>query len=455
MRGIQELHCGVAIERVMGALAQGACPGLRKLVVGHEYLSDPVVDHDGCRALSIAMQSGRCHDLRELTMKKMDATGITMVLLALQNGACPHLTKLDLTGSIRAACDWMAMEVLIVSRACPDLQVLRLNEALSGGSHLFSVIQALQKGCCPHLLELGVRGTEISLATATALARLVSSNVAINLECLDLSQGGLGWESTTRLLDEMMTSGQQLMALRHLDLSACGGVDPQHGLKLGQLLKSLVFPNLEVLLLGGNYRLGDPGVAHVVTGLGGGEGIRLRKLDLRYTGAGPSSAAALIHAFESGSFVQLESLSLADNRFLGDEAMAKVVSYLKHSHSLRELNFESSGMGTQTCGIIHQALLEEGVWPNLCRLEVEYTSGDCICDLASVLGVKGVANRLKELHILCTEGSEGRHLLELADAFRRGACWSLRELVVWEDIPEIARVELRRALHGRAVVTIF
>ena len=99
--GIEELDCHIPLLPLMRAMAQGACPGLRKLIgEGVDRLSGPL-QLQACEALATAIVKGHCQRLKELRMSLLyEHTGEVVpacaepIARALKNGGCPDLSIL-------------------------------------------------------------------------------------------------------------------------------------------------------------------------------------------------------------------------------------------------------------------------------------------------------------------------------------------------------------------------
>ena len=72
LRGIEELKCSIVINIVLGALADGACPQLRKLSVGRVWDTGNRLSRiQAAESLLKAMRAGYCRRLEELEIGEM------------------------------------------------------------------------------------------------------------------------------------------------------------------------------------------------------------------------------------------------------------------------------------------------------------------------------------------------------------------------------------------------
>ena len=241
LRDIEELTIGgvFVMESIMAALAQRACPGLKKLsIVG----SAPVGVH-AYEALAAAMTSSHCQNLQELTLRAwcMKEGGFDTVASALEAGSCPGLIKLDVAQSFRALGDWQALERLLRSGACLKLKMLVISNSTPEDGHgLLRVLEALEAEACPDLTHLEISYTKVDTVTVAALARLLVSGSIPHLQFLYLRRFSSG-VSIRRLLEDMLPA--HLPDLRYLDLRGCH-MGVEGGLALAEVLKKPVCPNL-------------------------------------------------------------------------------------------------------------------------------------------------------------------------------------------------------------------
>ena len=305
LQDVEELDSTQAPQIVTYALAQGACPGLRKLCVVPTSIL-PTTGQRACDSIATAMESGYCQGLEELVvMIKLNAGGFAFIARALRASHCPNLVKLDVSHSIHTVSDWQILEQFLRSPASQRLQVLRLHGNSARGAHVIPVIEALESGNCPELMELGLARIGMTVVAANALARMLTSGRLPQLQSLDLKSTP-NRVAILRLLEGLR--GGTIPNLRHIDLTECG-MDERHGRALGEALQASVFPLLEDLCIHRNKELGDEGVRHVMQALEGGGCPNMKRLVLWRTGIGSAAANAWGRAVKSGSMGQLQELS--------------------------------------------------------------------------------------------------------------------------------------------------
>lgn len=303
---------------IMQPLAEGACPGLRRLTLHHIARG-----HSGHGVVTAwvarAIESGHLQKLQHLDLSRSTMSRGSMLkkLQALQSGCCPDLRSLNLMGCDLLDEDYQALAELLMMRGCPNLEELRLD----GGTSFFAVMEALAAGSCPNLRELVIR-EEVSATAARALGNALGSGCCSRLRHLDLCGA-------------LKDQGAALRVLRGIGGAACRDLEVLNlgenclriydGELLGQALREEACPRLKKLLLTDNESLGDGGVLFVAEALRDGSCRDLEVLCLRRVGMGPAACTALAQALKSGSLSCLRDLNLNDNMGIGNKAINDLV----------------------------------------------------------------------------------------------------------------------------------
>lgn len=461
--GLEELLlCGACSEvtatglgHMMGALAHGACPGLRHLNFSDNEFSEDVE----CQVIATALESGHCRRLQELDLSNtvLDQVDFNAVARALCSGNCPEMRRLNLSSCSLDRYDGRALGLALRSGACPKFEKLELsyNDDM-GDDGLVPVMEALEAGSCPELKLLDLESTRLEAGGGTALGLALSSGRCSHLQELILQCGSVDRVGTLRILEAIKRG--VCPDLRHLDLGG-NKMDEEHGKMLGEVLASGSCLKLEELELSDNESLGDVGVMHVARALEAGGCPVLEVLELSHVGMGPDAAMALAKALGSGSLGRLQEINVGQNPAIQDEAMAELIRALGSSAASREIRSLStmkSGMGDDGVRAVLKGL-SDGAWPHLEEMSVMIESendGWMPC-LASVLA-EGSGSTLRKIHLNCRVKADG--FRKLAQAFWQGACPALKELEVdaklTEHVDGSCVEDLRASLEGRAELVI-
>ena len=423
------------------------------------------IARDECEELARALGSGHCHKLRELRLTatrvlrgSQGGSGFPMVLQALQRGACPNLTKIDL-GAVPflPPQDALALAELLRSHACPQLKALVLSGAKSDEAGMVDVVEALLNGNYPNLRHLTFGFADSNRGPAAiALARFLSSRRHSQLEKLHLIYCEYGYENgdSLGLMLEAIGAGY-CRELRHLGIIGAAAMNNSHARILrSQVLAVGSCPLLEGLNIWGNRFLTYEGLAPLFAALEQGACPHLKNIDLEKVKVGATGAATLVHALTSGSLSHLQYLNLIRTK-IGDEPTRNVLQALASScPDLRKIDLSEMGASSQALAAFHEAL-GSNAWPGLEEINLFFYDEEMACDLVSMLAARGVGTCLRHIE-LGVPVKQGIVVQRLADIFYRGACPALRELVfhpvcssrLFEDLGISKRLE--GSLAGRA-----
>jgi len=140
---------------------------------------------------------------------------------------------------------------------------------------------------------------------------------------------------------------------------------------LAELLGMRAVPNLESLHVS-HFGIGDEGALAIVRGLVRGRCYSLKTLSIIAIGMGRGSATALAEAIVSLPLSRLESITLANNRSIGDDAICRVLQALMTCPHLFHVRITSTGQGRRF-GDAFLGALDRNIWPNLLHLAVHDT----------------------------------------------------------------------------------
>ena len=284
------------LSHVMGVLAQGVCPRLRRLNLSYNYWG-----HSAGNPIAEALSSGYFKCLQELDIsyaEEVESGWFNPVAEALGGGACPDLRKLFLYSCSLIATDGLALGTLLRSGACPRMEALALSYNRSLGNEGIAAIAAgLDRKRCPDLLRLEMAHIEVTSTGGEAMARTISKGCLGRLQWLDIGQFCSDLVTSQRVVRGL----HHLRSLRKLDLT---DTTTDIWQALYEVLRSRACIKLEVLLVAECPRLGDDGVVQLARALEVGGCPELRELSLCNVSMGEKGAIALSQAILLGGLRQ-------------------------------------------------------------------------------------------------------------------------------------------------------
>lgn len=395
LEGLEELRLqrmfigGPSVEMILQALTGGACPRLRQL--GLTRTDDFLPDEGGVgHALVEALESGHLRHLQELSFNNYwGHHGVgeksSGVFRALQRGACPSLARLSLSAWRLSSTESQALAMALGSGSCARLEYLDLGDNWTAGEQGWGAIfEALQAGCSPMLKVLNLSNGALGPVSAAALAHALLSGNCPRLQSLDLPRAFTERLAPLAFLQAIQQAQGRQVPITHLNLYSTH-LDAEHGRMLGEAIGQGSFSRLEELKLGSNSSLGDEGVVPIMAGLEGGGCPHLRELLLDSTGMGPQGGHALSRALASGQMSRLERLELGPTQNfrepvlgrIGDEALARIAVAVGSCRRLRILVLSDQNMGREA-GLTLLQTLREGPWTYL--EEVVLFGNPCLGD---------------------------------------------------------------------------
>ena len=144
---------------------------------------------EGATALSQLLSSGRCRSLERLSIKGVLRGGghIAQILQGMGSGGCRELRSLDLLAGGMDEDGGRVLGEILRGGSCPKLVKLVLSGNMKlGDSGMSHVIGALEAGACPGLTRLDLAHVGMASNAANMLARMLSLGSQPLLEVLDL-----------------------------------------------------------------------------------------------------------------------------------------------------------------------------------------------------------------------------------------------------------------------------
>lgn len=421
--------CSVdSLERLMSALAEGACPHLRLLDLSNHSFEGG----NAGEAIALALGSNNCRDLECLMMDGWldHAMGqLPPIMRAIQRSKCPQLRELGLAGTLLSGQDTQALADTIGSGSLPCLETLELMWDSDEGDSVVAVMESLRTGVCANLRVLALNSA-LGRQGGEAVARALSSGQRHYLQELCL---------TELPMDDHVGGGQGILLaikqgacpnLLKLTLSYCGRMGQQFCRFLFAAIQCGALTKLESLGLP-SCPLGDAGIGQIAEALATGGCRQLQHLDLSDTAMEFRGAHSLAHALASGSISHLKTCDIHETR-VGDRAMAMIIEALAaRCPNLESLGAENTGMSRGAGEALCEAW-SKGVFRSLRSVVISRNVeiGDAIVGrrLAEILKGGGGA-RLEVLDIGGC-GMEREGAWKLAGVLASGVCPRLERLRV-------------------------
>ena len=123
LQGIEGIHCVIAHEPVLKAVAQGACPGIRKLYLDNVQGASVSDTEEVMELLAKAMSSSHYQNLKELELKTFSGY-FTTIAEPLKAGACPQLDRFVAYHCVDCPEDCEALVNVLESGAFSNLKEL-------------------------------------------------------------------------------------------------------------------------------------------------------------------------------------------------------------------------------------------------------------------------------------------------------------------------------------------
>lgn len=161
------------INKILAVLKDGVCPGLQRLDLSYNYVFDKTAVVGIGQAMARLLESGHCHNLRELGLgcAHFGEGGVEAIANALQGGACPELLKVNLASCHLSTAHARALGAALKSGACPKLEELNLtgeNDDISDEGWT-PIMEAIEWGSCPNFKRLGLGFSSLGIKAATSL----------------------------------------------------------------------------------------------------------------------------------------------------------------------------------------------------------------------------------------------------------------------------------------------
>jgi Ran GTPase-activating protein (RanGAP) involved in mRNA processing and transport len=330
-------------------------PSLHTLVLRNNSIGPqgmPVVAESLCLNPSV-----RSLDVSHNSLKHGGALWLTVVL-----SNCPSLTSLHLSHNWICAegAAGLAPSLAIHGHSLRSLNV-RANHL--GDAGLCSIARSLPASIETLDLSFNEIREEGAVCLGEALLRLPS------LLSLDLSYNRIGSLGTTRIVDALPSSVQNLMlsciSMGQDGLSSLAASLPRfrslRSLSVGlnsltdsdaSILADALPPSIETLDLRGN-QIGDAGTARISRALAGHTPRSLHSLNLRSNWIGDAGAASL-----AGAIPFLPSLCALDicHNFIGAEGTAHIATSLSLHKGLRELSMSHNSVGAEGAARLADAI---------------------------------------------------------------------------------------------------